>query len=664
MARPPLRRPTAPARKPEPPPAPDTPADAAVRLKDPSRAPVEQRDAVRAVLQAFAEYAAGRDEAAREALNAVGVKSPLLDWKLLLRGLIAYSNADDARALDNWARLDATRLPARLALPFRLKLDPAFGASLGPATASAARANLLKLDGDPVAQRFAELQQTLGRDQPMAKAFAAIERLLPLLRADRPELLPRLSKVVYWAVQRFGEPGDVPKYLRLLGKPPDDPDFHRLNAMNYEGGSPADAVGYWLKYEKWLGTNPPGVAPATARQVRVLVLRQVGRITERLASRGRGLPGFDEIVAGMFARRNQTVAALAKPAPTESAVVYYKRALALDPANESVALDLIDHHQDRDELAAATAVADEFLTHAPDSLAILTKAVTLALMARDPAAALARLNQAHALNPLDAAIRVKIGLAYFGVVRQALAAAKPAEALARLDAAHEFGGPKAAEAVARAVLALKANDPAGAKRHEAEAFADPAEALSVALMFAADATLAKLKPALKKPFDARLAAVFTAPLPPGTGVAAVVAMLRTASLYLFAGQAYRGSATHLKKIHELLLKSAQADTESPAAEFALACASLKAGRFLKELEKFADALTQRFVTDPFFPLFAAEAVWGQADAAQRPPAYRKLDGYARKADYRAMSKSADVQKQVRDRLQAIDGTNTLDDAEF
>ena len=48
----------------------------------------------------------------------------------------------------------------------------------------------------------------------------------------------------------------------------------------------------------------------------------------------------------------------------------------------------------------------------------------------------------------------------------------------------------------------------------------------------------------------------------------------------------------------------------------------------------------------------------------RARAYRKLDSYARNADRLAQSKSAEVQKQVRDRLQAIDGTNTLDDAEF
>ena len=105
----------------------------------------------------------------------------------------------------------------------------------------------------------------------------------------------------------------------------------------------------------------------------------------------------------------------------------------------------------------------------------------------------------------------------------------------------------------------------------------------------------------------------------------------------------------------------QADADSPAAEFAVACAHLKAGRFVKELEKFADALAKRFVTDPFFPLFAAEAVWGQARASGRAPAYRKLDAYARKAERLARNKTPEVQRLVLERLQAIDGTTGLDD---
>jgi len=637
-----------------------------VRLKDPARAPDEHRDAVRAVLKAFAEYAEGRDDGAREALNAVGVKSPLLDWKLLLRGLIAYSAADDARALENWGRLAADRLPARLATPLRMRLDPPYGATLGPARATAARAHLLRLEGDPVAQRFAELQQSLGRDQPLAKAFAAVEKLLPLLKAGRPDLVLRLAKVVYWAVQRFGEPADVARHLRVLGQPPDDPDFHRLNAMNYERSSPADALAYWLKYEKWLGSGPANVPAATARRVRVSVLQQAGRIAEILSAKD-GVPGFDDVFAQMFGGtlpKGMGDVRVLRPKPTDSPTTYWKRALALDPANEPVALDLIEYYQDTDAPADALAAADAFLAHVPDSLAVLNLAVVLHLMTRDPAGALVRLKQAHALNPLDAQIRAKLGLAYFGVVRQALATAKPAEVVKRLDEAKEFGGPPAADAVARAVLALKANDAAAAQAHEAAAFADPAQRLGVVLMFAADAAIAKLKPAVKKPFDARLADLFAATPPAGVAVAGVVGMLRVASLYQVAGQPYRGQPTHLKKVHELLLKTAQTDAASTADEFALACEQLKAGKFAKELEKFADALARRFVSDPFFPLFAAEAVWAQSQASGRPPAYRKLDGYARKADRLSHGKGPDVRRRVLERLEAIGGTNTLDDAEF
>src|SRR5919197_1569437 len=79
-----------------------------------------------AVLTAFQEYEAGHDEAARGALQQVGLGSPFLEWKVLLRGLLAYSAGDDARAVENWQRLAPDRLPARLAAPLRAALDPAF----------------------------------------------------------------------------------------------------------------------------------------------------------------------------------------------------------------------------------------------------------------------------------------------------------------------------------------------------------------------------------------------------------------------------------------------------------------------------------------------------------------------------------------------------------
>src|SRR5262249_4257727 len=41
------------------------------------------------IVAAFAHADAGRDDAAKEALQAIGLRSPFLEWKLMLRGLLA-----------------------------------------------------------------------------------------------------------------------------------------------------------------------------------------------------------------------------------------------------------------------------------------------------------------------------------------------------------------------------------------------------------------------------------------------------------------------------------------------------------------------------------------------------------------------------------------------
>src|SRR5262249_46375691 len=81
------------------------------------------------IRDAFANLPAGADDDLRLALQAIGLASPFLEWKVLLRGLLAYHQRDDARAIENWSRLDPTRLPARLAAPFRLTIDRNFAAA-------------------------------------------------------------------------------------------------------------------------------------------------------------------------------------------------------------------------------------------------------------------------------------------------------------------------------------------------------------------------------------------------------------------------------------------------------------------------------------------------------------------------------------------------------
>src|SRR5438445_432127 len=83
------------------------------------RRPAELHDDFDRTVRAFAQAHAGQDDAARETLQAVGLRSPFAEWKLLIRGLLAYYARDDARALENWQRLSADRLPARVTAPLR-----------------------------------------------------------------------------------------------------------------------------------------------------------------------------------------------------------------------------------------------------------------------------------------------------------------------------------------------------------------------------------------------------------------------------------------------------------------------------------------------------------------------------------------------------------------
>src|SRR5207244_3559907 len=106
------------------------------------------------VVQTFAQLEAGQDDAARDSLQAIGLRSPFLEWKVLLRGLLAYSQNDDGRALENWQRLAPDRLPARLAAPFRFLIDAPFRAAQPPATQAALQQQADRLQGDNLVQKL------------------------------------------------------------------------------------------------------------------------------------------------------------------------------------------------------------------------------------------------------------------------------------------------------------------------------------------------------------------------------------------------------------------------------------------------------------------------------------------------------------------------------
>ena len=158
------------------------------------------------IVKSFSEVTAGQDEQARATLAGVGLTSPFLEWKVLIRGLIAYFHKDDSKAVENWQRLNASRLPARLAAAFRQAIDPAFRQAQ-PQEIQTQLQNLHeRLQGSTLSPRLRQVQQSLADPRHLAQAFRQAEALLPSLQAEAPHLRPRLAACFYWAIVDHGYP--------------------------------------------------------------------------------------------------------------------------------------------------------------------------------------------------------------------------------------------------------------------------------------------------------------------------------------------------------------------------------------------------------------------------------------------------------------------------
>ena len=134
------------------------------------------------IVQAFADCEAGRDEQSRTRLQGIGLQSPFLEWKVLLRGLLAFYAKDDVRALENWQRLDPARLPSRLCAPMRAGIDAAFLASQPPAVQQVLRQN------DAAAGNPPRALERSPRSAQQRKTRPGISQG----RANRPGFAPRL----------------------------------------------------------------------------------------------------------------------------------------------------------------------------------------------------------------------------------------------------------------------------------------------------------------------------------------------------------------------------------------------------------------------------------------------------------------------------------------
>ncbi len=573
-----------------------------------------------AVCDAFTLYESGQDDAAREKLQTVGLSSPFLDWKLLLRGLIAHAAGDDARALDNWSRLADGRLAARLAAPLRFALEPAFRTAHSPAAQTTLQRQGDRLVGG-LAPELRALQGLLARGR-MADAFRQGEAVLPELKRDLPHAVDRLADCFRAAIITVGKPDYIDVYRRVFGAPADDPTLTRLEALTAEEHHAWSAAHkLWQRFEQSIIDNPAWPA-ADRDRARALIWCRMGRNAEETARAGRRLQ--------------------------PNAERCYKLAIQLAP-------DLLEPYEqsflmfrERNRIAQALAAGKRLLKRFPNHAPALEAMAELCQTRGEPSAALEFAQRAVDANPLDARLRKLLAngvraraRAHAALGNLETAAADLAEALRLSDGRAEVGLLAHAAAVA-----FKTGDAASAENHVRAAWAVAPAAAAYAL--AVEALRLKLPKPLKQRFDTEFAATLATP---PTGPAAV--NLATSFGEQCCQGSYAGQKAHEKKVQTFVEAALAADPgEADLVRLCERCRDLK---WLRLLKKAAARGQKRFAANPFFPFF--EAAVHLNDQRLYGPATWKVEPLLEKS--RRLAAAAPPDDAVRKLLQDLDDLQRL-----
>jgi tetratricopeptide (TPR) repeat protein len=543
------------------------------------------------VVEAFNLVEAGHDDKAREALAAIGLRSPFLEWKLLLRGLQAYHQNDDDRARENWQRLDTQRLPARLAAPFRAAIDPDYQRAQSQATQTLLRQQFEQVQSSSLDRLLRDLRSAAGKPDRSVALYRSVENLLPVLRQEAPQAVARLGRVLYWSIPRNG-PDSIPRHRRLFGSPPDDRNYHRIEATAYEEADELEeAHAHWRRYEAEIAahTDWPEEERRLARALVWLRMasnaatvptREMLRKMPRLL---RGLSGIPEPL---------------KPSAEEC----FRQCLELAPK-------LLDAHTARfhyflrnEQFDQAAQAGEKLVEQFPDHVDTLEELADLHSHKDKPARAIELLEQALGHHGLSRDLRRKMLTAQMSRARQLAEKGKYDQARVHYQAGLDYAeGNNVYTVCGRwAAAEMKAGDTARAEELLAQARSRSPGELVLTYILLVEANRLKLGGPIKtrytREFNKEVAGT-------GTPELAIALVGYVASLDA-QGVDYHGWKSHTKKIFEYADRiDRRAFSEAQLQELLWHMVHLEPPARL--LDRFLQHAQVAYPNNPFFPYFEA-----------------------------------------------------------
>ena len=495
-----------------------------------------QADHDRIVL-AFQQVEAGQDEQALTTLQGIGLRSPFLEWKLLVRGLSLYYQGDDLRAVENWQRLAPDRPPARLAAPFRMQIDAAYRNAQSPETQAVLKRLFDRLQPPSPISELKKLGLGFAQKVPLFTLFRQVESLLPDLMVQYPALVPRLASVFYWAVLDTG-PDDIQRYKRIFGSPADDPNFNRLIAMAEEQEGHLDQAHHsWQEYEKDLISRAAGWGPEELQRARALIWL-------RMAKNAAFFPS-----AKAYARIPKHIRDLMPPLPPPlqpSADACLQQSLKLAPDLLEAHLALFDYQVKEEQTDRAIRTGKALVQQFPDHVATHERLTDLYLRKEQPDEALASIKEAVRHNPLNRDLRKRLTYVYLACARLRLTAGQIDEARSHYRLALEMETPGERHSIYSKMAAceFKAKNAVAAEELVVQAKAQAPSLLAVSLQLLVEVQRLKLDRKLKTRFEKEFKAGLA--LPP-TAVDAVE-LLKIVFTHQMAEVDYVGQKTHTKQV--------------------------------------------------------------------------------------------------------------------
>jgi tetratricopeptide (TPR) repeat protein len=564
------------------------------------------------IVTAFRQVETGQDEEAKNTLQMIGLRSPFLEWKLLLRGLQAYYLHDDDRARDNWQRLDPQRLPARLAAPFRSAIDRPYRDAQPPGTQEALHRQYDWLQGSSITPQMRSLRTALNDQDSLAPAFRIAESVLPALKQQAPHLVPRLAHCMYWAILNTG-PDELPRFKRIFGPPADDPYFSRLSALALDrGGELTGAHDYWQRLEREISQRPDSWPGDQAKLARALIwlrmAENAGSIPtpEKRAKLPRFLRDLDQM-----------------PDPLKpGAEACFKKALELAPDLLDAHGGLFHYYLRNEETSKAIEAGKRLLEQFPDHVQTIEELAELYEYQGKHAEELRLLEGALEHNPLDRELRERVANAHLACARLDALKNRLVPARAHYENAAQYADPSRHGFIAccRAACELKAGEQARADELLAEARAKAPGEMLITYTLLVEGIRVKLPPALKTRFTKEFnEAVADTPTPQlARGLLDYLAHLQA------TGVEYHGQKTHTKKIMDfagrLEMKLCPEETF-----FAIVGDLAHLNAPLRMMNRFIQYGERHYHKNPFGYYYEAVYLMGdEFDPADGPPPARTL----------------------------------------